>query len=1066
MDKENISIFGSTLDPSAIISNVDDGVPVVTYDQVAVKLSGTNYRDRSYTSLETKLNEFVVKEGSKVLSDVNFSNALNTKLSSIEENANCYVLPKSSPGTLGGVCIENNGSFGYLAETGKLGLTVDSSLNANSTNPVQNKAICNEISKLRVEIGEAGISDNDKAALNGSLKTVTIKRDPTTSVLAYETITNALTKNTYPIPEADILSDGSGRNGLMSGEDKVALNGLVSKINDLDDALSEAEDHELQAKQSMENAQAAKNAIDTTLNEIASQGESAVIAAQGAKLNELEGTIDDVAKNIMVYKEQNIVIEQKVYSTNMTETQGSNYRGSRISGVKEGDEFIVSCSSLNTTFCACFVRYALADGSNRNIVILYGADNRLFVNEHIIVPKYDGTKEVLSAELYLNGTFQVMKAISLKAEKLVIDNGAYPNFYHKLQNADKDISKNKEDINAIKNSITVYAPTGVITEGQVTAADLVLTNGNQWQTAKIENVNIGDKFRVTCSSINTRFPACFAIYWFHDNTKYAKTILYGEDNKLYFDEDIVIPEYTGSKIVSSIDLYINGNITSKYLNKNISLGSKVLCEDVVQNLLDENFAFKKETEDAIQSRITKVPGQNLYNLEKDVDGFLLSNGDVRVSGTWKTTDYIDLKDVAKVNVSCYNLTISKRAVGTFAYLCTYDENKNFIKQDTAYNNLYIYFKEDDVRYIRFSYQTNVSTDIQVEEGEIRTEDYIPYIEYDAFVNPKPMKVDDELGKEVVCCIGDSLTWGHLGKDASGAELWQSANPYPQVLQEHLGDRYLVKNFGIPGAMSPCISGSVTAFEAMEDVTIPNSSSQSVYIKMKFLRDISTNKATQFGAVLSPYGTDGGVNPIVINGVKCNVRSSILLSGDTVYSAYIRRLDSGDPVNVKQGDLIMTNAGEKYKNTPHIIFMGANGGWFVDGTSSIHSNGNIEELIEQIEDVIRVSNKQYIVMSYWAWLGTSTPEWEGESKFAEKFGYHYLNLRKYFAEQAIDDAIAKGYMDAPTEDDRSAMAQGKIPPSFLNPNRNDIHMCDLGYKVLGDVVWQKYQEVYKRNILGK
>ena len=88
---------------------------------------------------------FVKKDGNKVLSDVNFTQALANKLNGL----NNYTLPKATGSTLGGIKIGAGltaDEDGTVSATGT-DVTIDSSLNSSSTNPVQNKVIYTELAK-------------------------------------------------------------------------------------------------------------------------------------------------------------------------------------------------------------------------------------------------------------------------------------------------------------------------------------------------------------------------------------------------------------------------------------------------------------------------------------------------------------------------------------------------------------------------------------------------------------------------------------------------------------------------------------------------------------------------------------------------------------------------------------------------------------------------------------------------------------------------------------------------------------------------------------------------------
>ena len=81
----------------------------------------------------------------------------------------------------------------------------------------------------------------------------------------------------------------------------------------------------------------------------------------------------------------------------------------------------------------------------------------------------------------------------------------------------------------------------------------------------------------------------------------------------------------------------------------------------------------------------------------------------------------------------------------------------------------------------------------------------------------------------------------------------------------------------------------------------------------------------------------------------------------------------------------------------------------------------------------------------------------------------LNLRKYYSTTAIQDALDRGYLvnsdtiTYPTEADTAAMNNGKTPPSLLSGDQ--FHLNDIGYHLLGDLVYKKYLELHKNKILG-
>lgn len=120
-------------------------------------------------------------------------------------------------------------------------------------------------------------------------------------------------------------------------------------------------------------------------------------------------------------------------------------------------------------------------------------------------------------------------------------------------------------------------------------------------------------------------------------------------------------------------------------------------------------------------------------------------------------------------------------------------------------------------------------------------------------------------------------------------------------------------------------------------------------------------------------------------------------------------------------------------------------------------------------IVRISSDLYIAISSHTFTGASGGAWAGETKFENAFGNHYLNLRKYYSTEGIQDALTRGYLvnsDAiiyPTEADTAAMNAGKTPPSLLSGDK--FHLNDVGYHLLGDLVYKKYMELYKLKISG-
>lgn len=153
---------------------------------------------------------------------------------------------------------------------------------------------------------------NDLNWLNNKVQDIEEKgggyQKPSTGIPASDLSQEVQNKLNNPaFPEAPTDGKTYGRkNGAWTEISEQAYTALAKKYADdaegssvaAQEAADNAFSHSEQARQSMDEAKAAKNAIDATLAEIASQGESEVIAAQGVQLNKLESTINGGEKVI------------------------------------------------------------------------------------------------------------------------------------------------------------------------------------------------------------------------------------------------------------------------------------------------------------------------------------------------------------------------------------------------------------------------------------------------------------------------------------------------------------------------------------------------------------------------------------------------------------------------------------------------------------------------------------------------------------------------------------------------------------------------------------------------
>lgn len=265
-------------------------------------------------------------------------------------------------------------------------------------------------------------------------------------------------------------------------------------------------------------------------------------------------------------------------------------------------------------------------------------------------------------------------------------------------------------------------------------------------------------------------------------------------------------------------------------------------------------------------------------------------------------------------------------------------------------------------------------------------------------------------KKIVMGWGDSLTAGAGGNGVS----------YPSVLQQLLGNEYQVINAGVGGEKTYTIAARQggNPMTISEDVIIPNDGEYADIVLID-----------HFGNELKPLlqGGDKTINPCLINGHECNIRwTGDMLGNDGVYQ--ITTTDTCSFV-MKKNTPILTNYMRKYHN-PYaiIIWIGQNGG-FTDG----------EDLCDQIQRMVDYAGTdKYLVINF-------------HTQYFKNFNDI---LVKRFGKKVLDwyGAVLK---ITNTEQDIIDVKEGICPSSLRFDN---VHLNDVGYKMLGTLLNKKIQEL--------
>ena len=257
----------------------------------------------------------------------------------------------------------------------------------------------------------------------------------------------------------------------------------------------------------------------------------------------------------------------------------------------------------------------------------------------------------------------------------------------------------------------------------------------------------------------------------------------------------------------------------------------------------------------------------------------------------------------------------------------------------------------------------------------------------------------------LCFWGDSLTAGAGGSGTS----------YPSVCASELGITSF-KNCGVGGENANTIAC--------------RQGGNSLILKAGTVSEYSLSELTDiYGTTCNPLRQGSGsnsVNPIYINGVKCNLSVSQTSTTDPnakyTITGYNEPLLAETPVKFSGCDI-----------TPKItvIFVGQNG-------------PSLAERLSIIDSMISKINDKYIVMGLST--GSATSRSDEESNMLSKYGVHYFNTRNMLSKYGM--AIMNL---TPTTSDVNEMSKGEVPSSLRS---DSVHLNANGYTALGKMLAQK------------
>ena len=277
---------------------------------------------------------------------------------------------------------------------------------------------------------------------------------------------------------------------------------------------------------------------------------------------------------------------------------------------------------------------------------------------------------------------------------------------------------------------------------------------------------------------------------------------------------------------------------------------------------------------------------------------------------------------------------------------------------------------------------------------------------------------------VIICYGDSIT--------EGMQVDKTQN-YPSVLQKNLDNQITVINAGVSGENSNTIISRANAIEftVTNDITF-NAGQSEVVLDWRLF---STMDGGEIEYRYGRLGNGLSTKNVLIDGKPYTIRfEGAKLEQDGKY--ILTRQDSSSALTLKKGVKVEFDYSSIFdKSYCAIVLMGAN-----DGSLSA------DELIQRYKKIAATSEKFIaIIPHYW---GDYTKE------FTEAFGNATVNLREYCKEE-----VWSAYNLEKDKKDEYYISQGYLSAKFvLGGKKGDVHLSELGYRVLADLIYAKGVEL--------
>lgn len=330
------------------------------------------------------------------------------------------------------------------------------------------------------------------------------------------------------------------------------------------------------------------------------------------------------------------------------------------------------------------------------------------------------------------------------------------------------------------------------------------------------------------------------------------------------------------------------------------------------------------------------------------------------------------------------------------------------------------------------------------------------------------KIKNEVEKpaDTVVCVGDSLTSGTGATTGKPASDTNSDVSYPAVLSRRLGGDINVVNAGVGGETSWMVAARQGGMPLkIAPTTIPANTSQ-VRVHLEGMEKDAFYDGGKWTFNKDNLSYNIGVeekariNPCTINGIEGTLSRTLVSSGqpdpttgETVqtntYAYYFSRSEPGTVSRFITPVDLITYAAKEYQDAIQIFWVGQNDAPSRNGAYIMQAG--VENRVQNMAD--HLNHKKYIVVKYPS--GTDTSETGSDQNFTQKFGKHFINIRKYLVRYGVPIANELGANITISPADQALIEAGQVPSCL---RIDGIHLNYWGYQGVARAVHEKGKDL--------